>query len=327
MKNLSVKYLGLELKNPVVVSSSSLTGSVDKIKKCEASGAGAVVLKSLFEEQIMADQGKLMDQSEMYFWYPEALDFVNNIAKEGGVDSYLELIKQAKASVDIPVIASINCVSDNDWVKFTSKIEEAGADAIELNVSIPASEPNVSGQEIENIYLSIAKKVKASTNLPVSMKIGSYFSNPANFIMKLDETGIDGIVMFNRFYTPDIDTASLKTKSDKIYSGASEYTLPLRWIALMADKVKADLSASTGIKTGETVVKQILAGASSVQICSVVYEKGFNRIEEIVKEIESWLEIKQEDSLSKFKGAAVKDKAAGAAFERVQFMKRTAGVE
>jgi len=286
MVNLETKYLGLNLKNPIVVSSSGLSNSVEKIKKIEAAGAGAVVLKSLFEEQINYEASHVINQSEDY---PEAEDYIRSYTKSNSIDTYLTLIEDAKKEVSIPVIASINCISDSDWTDFAKKIELAGADALELNVHIVTVDHEISSDEVENIYFSILEKVKSLINIPVAVKIGSHFSNLTNLVYKLYHRNVEGVVLFNRFFQPDIDIDNMSFTSSAVLSSDVDIRNTLRWVGIISDRVKnIDISSSTGVHDGKAAVKLLLAGASTVQVCSVLYKKGVDEIENILKDITNW---------------------------------------
>lgn len=319
MLNLEVTYLGLKLKNPIIVSSSGLTSSVEKIKKIEKSGAGAVVLKSLFEEQINYEAGSLIMNHD----YPEAEDYIKNYTKEHGVGEYLKLIQEAKKAVSIPVIASINCVSANNWVRFTKEIEQAGADALELNVFSLPVDRNLEAVDYEKVYIELASKIKSVTSLPVAMKIGNHFTNPVNLVYKLFSLGIKGVVLFNRFYEPDIDIDKFSLTAAEVFSTPSEIRQNLRWVAIISDKVnQIDISASTGIHSGEAVVKQLLAGAETVQVCSVLYKNGIDHIGNLLKDMEGWMTKNNFNSINDFRGRmsyqSIPDPVL---YERSQFMK------
>jgi dihydroorotate dehydrogenase (fumarate) len=323
--DLSTKYMGLALQNPLIVSSSHLTSSIDNIRKCAEAGAGTIVLKSLFEEQIMADRGKLMDQSDMYFWYPEALEFVNNIAKSHGVDQYIELLKEAKSEVEIPVIASINAATNESWTDFAKDLEEAGADGIELNIFIPPMSEESSSEEIEDTYVEILSAVKSKVSIPVGVKIGYFFTNLTKMIKRLDEAGADGVVMFNRYYRPDISLNEMQVFSGNVFSSPEEMSISLRWVALLSDQISADISANTGIHDAEAVIKEILAGASATHICSTLYKNKVDYIGTILEEMEVWMDKNGFESIADFKGKIRDDQALRQEFERVQFMKKTTG--
>ena len=329
MANLETSWMGLKLKNPIIAGSSGLTNSVENIVELERNGVGAVVLKSLFEEQIANKVNNTMEQGEFANYYPEAEDYIRNYTHGNDLSVYLELIRSAKQSVKIPVIASINCVSDsNDWVSFAKKVEDAGADALELNIFILPSDPEKSGEENEKVYFKIIDKVTKAVSIPVAVKISYYFSGLAQFITKLSWTGIKGIVLFNRFFSPDIDIDKMEVKSSFVFSNPSELAISLRWIAMMSHHVKCELAASTGIHSGEAVIKQLLAGAEVVQIASVLYKKGFSEIGIMNRVLEEWMEKNNFNSLDDFRGKlSIAEYENPAAYERVQFMKHYSGIE
>ncbi|MDT8393666.1 MAG: dihydroorotate dehydrogenase-like protein [Bacteroidales bacterium] len=320
--DLKTRYMGLELKNPIIVSSSKLTSTIDNIKKCADMGAGAIVLKSLFEEQLLADADKLMDRDEKYFWYPEAVEYINEHSKDYGVNEYLGLLAEAKKQTMIPIIASINCTTSEEWPKFAGELEKAGADGIELNIAIIPMIGEVSSIEIEDRYIEIIKEVKKYTTLPVSVKFGPLFTNPVNIIQRMDEAGADALVIFNRFYRPDINIDNETIVHNNILSGPEEMTQSLRWVSLLSDKVSCDVAANTGIHNAEGVIKQLLAGADVVQICSTLYSNGISYIDTILTELKAWMSEHNYNSVNDFRGKISRDNENAAAFARVQFMKR-----
>ncbi|MCD4792845.1 MAG: dihydroorotate dehydrogenase-like protein [Bacteroidales bacterium] len=319
--DLSVKYLGLDLKNPIIIGSSGLSDSAKKIINLENAGAGAVVIKSLFEEQILAEMGK--SQNLDYHDYPEAHDYARYYTKEKNTNDYLDLIKGAKKSVEIPVIASINCVNSKEWTSFAKKIETAGADALEINVSMLPSNIELNSNENEQKYFDIISEVRKSIKIPIALKMSSYSAGLAQLIQKLSWTkNTDAFVLFNRYYSPDIDLHKMKIVSSNVFSTPEEISVSLRWIALLSNKIQLPLIATTGIHNSEGVVKQILAGAQAVQIVSTVYKNGNEYIGEIIRGLEDWMNKNNHKTLSDFRGLLSYDKAkGGAAFERVQFMK------
>lgn len=329
MANLKTNYLGLELKNPIIVGSSRLSSTVEKIKDIEANGAGAVVLKSLFEEQIEYEAEKAFaDQQGEGFHYQEAADYIKGYSRDNKVGDYLKLIKEAKAAVDIPIIASVNCVSAREWISFARKFEEAGADALELNIFILPSDPNNDGRDNEKVYFEIAEKVKKQVSIPVALKVSYYFSGLAKMFRELSWTGIDGLVLFNRFFSPDIDIENMKVTSSFVFSSKEELAISLRWVAMMSDIVHCDISASTGIHDGKAVIKQLLAGAKATQVTSILYKEGLGRIKEMLNELESWMDKHGYESIDDFRGKmSQKELENPAAYERVQFMKHFSGIE
>jgi dihydroorotate dehydrogenase (fumarate) len=316
MSRLETTYLGLKLKNPVIAGSSGLTSSIEKIKEIERKGAGAVVLKSLFEEQINYEAGTLADTSDS----PEALDYVKYYIKNNTVQEYLDLIKKAKTEINIPVIASINCVSSKDWVDFAKQIENAGADALEINVFVLPNDRNASGEKYESIYFDLADKLKKKITIPFAFKLGHHFTNLVGFIQKLH---VPGVVLFNRFYAPDIDVDKLKFIAAEVFSSPSDNRDTLRWVGIVSSKItQLDIAASTGIHDGDAVIKQILAGAKVVQVSSTLYKNGIAQLENIIQDVESWMEKKGFEHIDEFRGKMsyqnIKDPLI---YERSQFMK------
>lgn len=319
--NLTTTYMGLELKNPIIASSSGMTDSVEKIMQLANSGAGAVILKSIFEEQILREIDSL-GINNMYGSFQDAENYISFYTKEYNLRNYTDLIKEAKESADIPVIASVNCISNSEWIDYVTRIEKAGADGIELNMFIMPADSSIKGEGYEKEYFDIVNAVKSRVNIPVSLKLSSYFSGMANTLVKLSQTGISGMVLFNRFYTPDINLETEKVVSGNIYSSSGEMGNTLRWISLLSGNVNCSLAASTGIHSGADVLKNILAGADAVQIASVIYEKGIGHIGVMLSEIDEWLAEKGYSSIAEIKGklnaANVKNPMM---YERAQFMK------
>lgn len=328
MIDLSTNYLGLKLRNPLVVGSSGLTKSISNLEIFEKKGAGAIVLKSLFEEQIKFEIRKMFSYDDTQSGYTEAEDYIRNYAREHTLDEYLNLIREAKQKLSIPVIASINCTSAEEWPAFAKNIQESGADALELNVFALPSNDNTEGATYEKLYFDVVENVKKQISIPIALKIGTNFSGLANTIKKLSWSGVNGIVLFNRFFNPDIDIDNFRIKAAHLYSDPEEITLSLRWIAIMAGKVQADLCASTGVHDGKGVIKQLLAGASAVQVCSTLYKNGFDQLDIIQNEMTEWMKKHQYNKIADFKGKMSQKMTDNpAAFLRVQFMKHFAGIE
>jgi dihydroorotate dehydrogenase (fumarate) len=328
MADLTTSYMGLTLRNPVIAGSSGLTNSLENIQKIYDHGAGAIVLKSLFEEQINFAINKTFNQGENNYSYPEALDYISHYTRENDLERYLKLIREAKSKVDIPIIASINCVSSSEWISFAKKIQEAGADALELNVFILPSDPRRKADQHEQVYFDILQSVMKQVKIPVAAKISYYFSGLTNMALQLSWTGIKGLVLFNRFFSPDIDIDKLEVTSGNVFSTPGEMALTLRWVALLSDKIQCDIAASTGIHDGRAAIKQLLAGAKAVQVASVLYEKGFEQIGFMTKEIEAWMENHHFSGTNDFIGRlSYKETQNPAAYERVQFMKHFSGIE
>jgi len=329
MENLTTKYLGLTLKNPLIAASSGLTDDCQKIKELEESGIGAVVVKSLFEEEIVMEmEANLNRMNSLSFVYPETMGFHEENYTPGATDKYLDLISDCKHNVNIPIIASINCVSAKEWTYFPKQAQEAGADAIEINTFILPTDLNRNAEENEKIYFDIIKEVKKQVSIPVSLKISYYFSNLASIIQRLSETGIGGLVLFNRFYNTDFDINKFELTSSSVLSSPQDIHNSLRWISIMSERVKCDLAATTGVHNGEDVVKQLLAGASAIQIASTLYKNGNSQIQNMLNFLTKWMEEKKYASIADFKGKMSQSKSNNpAAYERVQFMKYFRGYE
>ncbi len=324
MSNLSVNYMGISLKSPVLVASSGLTTQMDKVKAFEAAGAGAIVAKSLFEEQIVDEAEFLNTQSHDY---PESSDYLHYYIRQNSVDRYLSLIKELKESVSIPVIASINCYSTGSWTGFAREIEKAGADGLELNIySLPLN-IHKKADETEKEYLDIVAGVVKEVKIPVSVKIGSTFTNLPGFVNNLKGRGAKGVVLFNRFYAPDADISRVVITSADAFSHSQEYLVPLRWIGIISALVPGiDLSASTGVHNGTIALKQILSGASTVQMCTSLYKKGPDSIKEALSDIALFMETKGFRTLADFRGRLNYSNIDNPQkFERVQFMKTFGG--
>jgi dihydroorotate dehydrogenase (fumarate) len=324
--DLSTTFMGIKITNPLIVASSGLTNSADLVKECADNGAGAVVLKSLFEEQLITGKTSLINQDEMYFWYPEALDFVNTISKAEGISEYLQLLEKAKKSVSIPVIASINCITPREWPRFAAEIEKSGADGIELNIFIPPTNINITGYKIEETYVDIIHEVRKHVNLPIAVKVGFYFTSLYRMLYKISNLDVNSLVLFNRYYRPDIDIETMRVVAQNVYSSPHEITLSLRWIALLYSRINKELIAATGIHDYQGVIKQILAGATAVQVCSTLYKNGISYLGTLLDGIEKWMSQKGYSNLASFRGLVAKNEENTAAFERLQFMKKTTGM-
>ncbi len=322
MTDLTTRYLGLTLKNPIIAASSGHTGTVHYVKELEENGVGAVVLKSVFEEEILNELNKHMNADDEFQSNIEFLDYLDYELKDDSVNKYVDLIKEVKKSVSVPVIASVNCVSAHEWTDFAKKIEEAGADALELNIFLMPSDTKKTGQEIEETYFTIIKKVLNTVKIPVAVKMSQYFSNLGNMIQRLSETGISGLVLFNRSYSPDIDLNKMEIVSSNVFSRPEDYTLPLRWVAMTSDHTKCSLAASTGIHNAKAMIKLLLAGASAVQVASTIYINGPEQINKMLTELEDWMSKNNYLNINQFKGKlSQKNVNNPAEFERVQFMK------
>ena len=321
MIDLSTKYMGFELKNPIIASSSGMTDSVDKIKNLEVNGVGAVVLKSLFEEQITMEIDKIIAENT-YNKYGDAEDYIEYYTRKYNVDNYLKLIEQSKEQVDIPVIASLNSFSVGRWVSFAERIESAGADGLELNLFIMPSDQKFNGQEIEEIYFDIIKNIRKNTSLPIAVKLSPYFSSMADSLIKMSKEDIDAIVLFNRFYSPDVDLENEEIVSSKIFSLPEENSMSIRWIGMLSDKVKCDMAASTGIFNGYDTLKNLLVGAKAVQVASTLYKNTAKQIGVMLQQMEGWMIQKGYESLDEIIGKlSYKKIERPMIYERAQFMK------
>ncbi len=320
MTNLSTRFFGLELSSPVIAGSCSLTGNTEQIKRIAGAGAGAIVLKSIFEEEIYTQLQHELKQRNNLVNDPEYLDYFDYVIREENLNKQVNLIGQAKALSGIPVIASVNCVSSSEWMVFAKRLQDAGADALELNLFIIPSDVDRSNEANEQFYFETVRRVLETVSIPVTVKISHYFSNLAGVIKKLSVSGIAGITLFNRFYSPDIDIEKQQLVSAGIFSAESDYLLPLRWTGIMAPKAGCPLAATTGIRSAETAVKFLLAGASAVQIASALYQDGTEVISRINQGISEWMERNGYSSIDDFKGKLSIQQKNAQAWERVQFL-------
>jgi dihydroorotate dehydrogenase (fumarate) len=319
MINLSTQYLGFTLRSPLIVSSSRLTSTTGQLKEAEDSGAGAVVLKSLFEEQINYH----INSFTSIQGYPEADDYIANYVQANSVENYLNLIREAKRTLTIPVIPSINCYTSKGWTGFAKNIEDAGADAIEINVFFLPVDRKKPSAESERLYFDLIEKIKQTVKIPVVLKIGFRFSNILYMIDQFYIRGVAGVVMFNRFYEPDIDINRMEVIPASIFSSESEKRHVLRWIGMAsAQDIKIDISASTGVHSGQDAIKYILAGANSVQVCSVLYHKGIGYLKTMNSQISEWMDYNKFKSINEFRGKLnYLNYNKPGIFERTQFMK------
>jgi len=327
MVDLSTKYMGLDLPNPLIVASCSLVRSLEGVRRCAAAGAGGIVLKSLFEEQIEAETRELEEGS----WLPghnEAREYVRKMGMALGPRGYLKLIEEAKKAVSIPIIASLNCVSPKWWTDYAKQIAGAGADGLELNMAVMPSDPQRSSKEIEGLYLEIFEKVKWRIGIPIAVKIGPYFTSMARMAWELCRRGASALVLFNRFYQFDIDIEKLALAPGYGFSSPEEMSLSLRWIALLAGKLSCDLAASTGVHYGAGVIKQLLAGASAVQVCSTLYINGIEQIGRILEEVRAWMSQHGFDSIDQIRGKLSQmESDRPELYERLQYIEALAGPE
>lgn len=323
MPDLSTSYLGLQLKNPIIVGSSGLTDSVEKIKNLEDMGAGAVVLKSLFEEEIIIEMEEtIYTMTNRHFVFPETMDYMETVVKEDILLDYLELITEAKKAVEIPIIASINCVSSQKWTYFAKEIEKAGADALELNLFFLPSDSQRGEKDIMEETFEIISKVKGIIRIPVSLKISGFQSNLIRYVEHIDQSGAEGIVLFNRSWLPDIDINNLVISSGFVLSSPADLGNTLRWVSIVSGRVNCDIAASTGVHDGAGLIKQLLAGAHVCEVVSTIYINDFAQIRKMTDELSKWMEVHEFESISEFRGRLSQTNSGNpAAWERVQFMK------
>ena len=322
--DLKTKYLGMTLKSPLVVSASPLSKTIDGIKKIEDANAAAFVMYSLFEEQIELEQKELFATTSMGTEaFAEATSYFPDVAEYNlGPHEYLEHIRKAKEAVNIPVIASLNGKTTGGWTNYAKLMEEAGANAIELNLYNIPSSTELSGEALENNYVEVVKSVKSNVTIPVSVKLSPFFSNMANFAKKLDNAGVDGLVLFNRFYQPDINLDELEVEPHIVLSTPTEMRLPMRWIAILKGRIFADLAATTGIHYGEDAIKMLLVGANVTMLCSTLLRYGVDHLKDIESEMIEWMEKREYESVMQLQGSMSQMNVADpSSFERAQYMK------
>ena len=322
--DLTTTYLGLKLKNPLVVSASPLSESLANIRRMEDNGAAAVVMQSLFEEQIEIESAALdrfLQQgtesfAESLTYFPDMTSY--NLGPEG----YLEHLRRAKAAVGIPVIGSLNGTSTGGWIEYARKIQDAGADALELNIYFIPTDPEMTGAKVEQLYLDLVAKVKASLQIPVAVKIGAYFSSLPNMAKRLVEAGANGLVLFNRFYQPDLDLEELEVRPNLMLSTPHELLLRLNWVAILYGRIKADLAVTGGIHTGIEVLKAMMAGARVAMMTSALLEHGIGHLAAVRSELEKWMEEHEYESIHQMQGSMSQRAVADpSAFQRANYVR------
>ncbi len=327
MMNLSTKYMGIELKNPIIVSSCSLTHSVEGVKRCADAGAGAVVLKSLFEEQIMADVESLVEGSEPSF-HPEEYDYIRSIGVSSNADEYLKIIEEARQITDIPVIASLNCITNKKWTEFAKHIEAAGANALELNIALMPKDFDEDPIKIEAHICQIVSAVKQLVNIPIAVKLGPYFTSMPRIAKNVRKAGASALVLFNRFYQTDLDIHSMNYLSKNKYSSPAEISNSLRWISILYQRVGCSLVGNTGIHDGEAVVKQLLVGSRAVEICSTLYINGLGQIKIMLDYLKQWMVLHGYEFVDDFRGKmSQKYSEEPEYFERQQYIRALVGID
>jgi len=327
MANLGTTYLGLELDNPFIVGSSSLTRTPEGVVKCAEAGAGAVVLKSLFEEQIRFEYAATTEALADSV-HPEALDYLEaDIARRYGPRNYLEVVREASKAVSIPVIASVNCTSTHSWIEFAKQLEAAGAAALELNIYVLPTDPDQKSGQVDQIYLDIVSTVTERVSMPVAVKLAPYITNLTRLATKLVASGAKGLVLFNRLFSPDIDVEKETVSGGISLSHPDEHRTALRWVALLSETLGVDICGSRGIHDAEAAVKMLLAGASAVQVTSVLYKSRRSHLGTLVADLTTWMDEHGYEDLETFRGNLTEDPRSAELFQRAQYIKAFVGVE
>ncbi|MGB3976236.1 MAG: dihydroorotate dehydrogenase-like protein [bacterium] len=327
MVDLSTEYMGLKLRNPLVVGSSSLVKSAKDIKKWQDAGVGAVVMKSLFEEQIRMEAGDVFDKAGGDR-HTEGYDYIMNTKMEFGSNEYLKIVEEGKKIAHIPVIASVNCSTPKGWTGYAISLQDAGADALELNISVMPTNPLITSEDVEERVLSIVSKVVSKISIPVAVKIGPNFSAPAKLVRDIVWRGAKALVLFNRFYQFDIDTDHMRIKPGHSLSSSVEICQALRWIAILSGRLNTSLAASTGIHTSKDVLKALLAGADVAQLCSTLYMNGVSVIPQILDGITAFMKENEFNTLSAFRGILSQQYSEQPeSYERLQYIKTLVGIE
>ncbi len=322
--DLTTSYMGLELQHPIVASASPLSGTLDGIKRLEDGGAAAVVMFSLFEEQIRHENdafSHLMESGTQSF--AESLSYFPDVDEyQVGPESYLELVHQASESIDVPIIASLNCVTGDGWIDYAKQMQQAGADGLELNIYSVEPDLDATSAEIEQRYLDILAAVKSTVSIPVALKLSPFFSAMGNMAKRLDDAGADALVLFNRFYQPDIDIQDLEVKPSLGLSSAGEIRLPLLWIAILHGKLNASLAATRGVENPDEVIKYLLAGADAVMTTSSLLRHGPAYTNLLLEGLKAWMEARRFSSVKQVRGSMSRAKVANpAAFERANYIR------
>lgn len=324
MADLRVRYMGLELANPLVVSSSSMANTVEKIEKAAAAGAGAIVLKSLFEEEIQA----AIDSDMIGVDNTEAIDYVRAMETDAGLSKYRALIKDAKAAVDVPIIASINGVTPEWWIEHVPALEKAGADALELNISMMLRDYHDCGEKVCQFYTDTVSAVAERVSIPISVKIGHYFSSIPALVDRLKWSGASAVVLFNRFYQIDIDINAMRLKSASPLSTTADLAFPLRWISKLSGHTDIEFAASSGVHSGEDVVKVLLAGAQVSQVCSALFKHGVGHLSSMRDGLAAWMDDNSFATVDQFRGKLSQKRSdAPESYERLQYIKALVGHE
>ena len=319
--NTKVKYLGLELKSPIIAASSGMTSNIDNLVKLERAGAGAVILKSIFEEQIIYDIKRNTHVFAPVGNYGASYEYIAQHVADNSVSKHFELIRLAKENLSIPVIGSINCFSHENWITYAKQFQEAGCDALEFNMAIMPFDASLSADDVERTFSDIIQSVRKTVSIPISVKVSTYFTDLAKFMQQLSWSGIQGITMFNKALQLDIDTETETVCNADSLTAPSELYNTIRWTAILSNKLRCDLSASTGVTDGRDVVKLILAGANTVQVASCLYRNGLGYMSDLNKGLQDWMKQKGYEDISQFRGKlALKSNDKAAMLMRTQFM-------
>ncbi len=322
--DVSTTYLGMKLKNPIIPSAGPFSRSLDSVKRLEDAGASAIVMYSLFEEQIAHETAELYHYlsygtesfAEALTYFPEVSDY------HTGPEEYVEHIRKVKEAVSIPVIGSLNGISVGGWIKYAKKIQEAGADAIELNIYYIPTDPELRGIDVEDRYLEVLYAIKETVSIPVAVKLSPFFSSMSHIARRLDNAGANGLVLFNRFYQPDIDLETLEVVPNVILSSSQALRLPMRWIAILSGNLRASLAATSGIHTADDVIKMLLVGAHVTMMCSALLKNGPEYIGEVLRKLEQWMAEHEYVSVEQLRGSMNQRSIADpSAFERANYMK------
>ncbi|HUM05317.1 MAG TPA: dihydroorotate dehydrogenase-like protein [Terriglobales bacterium] len=330
MPDLTTHYLGMQLRTPLVASASPLSQELDSIRRLEDAGASAIVLYSLFEEQLRRETLELdYYLSEGTESYPESLSYFPQAGEFVlGPDGYLEHIRKAKAAVKVPVIASLNGSSVGAWIQYATQIEQAGADALECNIYWIVTDPEATAEQVEQHYLDIVQAVKTAVRIPVAVKVSPFFTNFANMAKRLDETGANALVLFNRFYQPDIDLEELEMKPSVLLSTPQAMRLPLTWVGILYHRIKADIAATGGIHGAEDVIKLLMVGANVTMLCSTLLRNGINHLRAIEQGVRQWMEAHEYESVGQMLGSMSQIHSPDpAAFERAQYMRAVKDIQ
>jgi dihydroorotate dehydrogenase (fumarate) len=324
MVDLTSTYLGLPLKNPLVASASPLSQKLEVARQLGESGIAAIVMYSLFEEQIIRESLKLQeDLTRGTDQFAEALSYIPEIGSYSiGPETYVEHLRKVKQAVSVPVIGSLNGVSTGGWIEYAQKIEEAGADALELNLYYLATDPDLTSAELEDMYITLVGDIRKRVKFPLAVKLSPFFTALPNFTRRLTEAGANGIVLFNRFYQPDFDLEELEVVPNLVLSTSDELRLPLRWIAILYGRVQADFALTSGVHNAQDLLKAVMAGASAVMTASELLQNGISRVPQILSDLQTWMEEHEYESIQQMRGSMSQQAIAEpAAFERANYMK------